>query len=259
LATASCQIFGKTAFLSFSLAPKTTEDFPQELNQFVRQEAEKNGLNCFVVVNAHNSIDGTVNMEEALKSLKDVSVACLQKATALRLLPFEVGAATVIPKEYGLKEGMGPGGITVVVIRVGEQNTAYVVVDGNNMISGLREKILSELRSIGINNGEIFTTDTHSVNAVILNKRGYHPVGEAIDHEKLISCIKEATLNALSNLESVATACTKITVSDVKVIGEKQLETLCLLIDKALQRTKKALIPISAAVGLFLMLILMYL
>ena len=28
--TASCQVFGKTAFLSFTLAPKTTEDLPQQ-------------------------------------------------------------------------------------------------------------------------------------------------------------------------------------------------------------------------------------
>ena len=34
-ATASCQIFGDTALLSFTLAPKTTEDLPQELGRIV--------------------------------------------------------------------------------------------------------------------------------------------------------------------------------------------------------------------------------
>ena len=42
-ATASCQIFGNAAFLSFTLAPKTTEDLPQELGNVVREEAEKRG------------------------------------------------------------------------------------------------------------------------------------------------------------------------------------------------------------------------
>ncbi|MDH5794154.1 MAG: DUF2070 family protein [Candidatus Bathyarchaeota archaeon] len=258
LATACCQAFGNFAFLSFTLAPKTTEDLPQELGLFVRQEAERHRLTCCVVVNAHNSIDGTTNMQEALDALKTVAVACLEKAVSLKRLPFEIGAATVIPKEFGLKEGMGPGGITVVVVKVGGQKTAYVVIDGNNMVSGLRENILSALHSIGIDEGEVFTTDTHSVNAIILNDRGYHPVGEAIDHENLIAYIKRATFAALSELEHVKAACRSITIPEVKVIGEKRLETLCLLIDRTLQKAKKVAVPIFATSGLLLMLVLMF-
>jgi len=258
LATACCQVFGNLAFLSFSLAPKTTEDLPQELGLFVRQEAEKLGLTCCVVVNAHNSIDGATNMQEALEPLKTVAAACLKKAVSLRQLPFEVGVATVIPKDFSLRDGMGPSGITVVVVKVEEQKTAYIVIDGNNMVFGLRESILSAIRSIGIDEGEVFTTDTHSVNALVLNKRGYHPVGEAMNHEKLIGYIKEATLSSLSNLEPVKAACRSITIPDVKVIGEKKLETLCLLIDRALKEAKKAAIPIFATSGLLLMLVLMF-
>jgi putative membrane protein len=258
LATACCQVFGNLGFLSFSLAPKTTEDLPQELGLFVRQEAERLGLTCCVVVNAHNSIDGTLNIQEALEALKTVAATCLKKAVSLKRSAFEVGAATVIPKEFGLKEGMGPSGITVVIVKVGKQKTAYIVIDGNNMVSGLRESILSTLRSVGIDEGEVFTTDTHSVNAVVLNERGYHPVGEAMDQETLIGYIKEATLSSLSNLEPAKAACRSITIPDVKVIGEKKLEILCLLIDRTLKKAKKVVVPIFATSGLLLMLVLMF-
>jgi putative membrane protein len=258
LATVCCQIFGHCAFLSFTLAPKTTEDFPPELGMFIRQEAEKYGIGCCVIVNAHNSIDGTVNIQEALDALKTVAATCLEKAVSQEKLPFDVGAATVIPKEFGLKDGMGPGGITVVVVKVYGQKTAYVVVDGNNMVAGLREKILSALHSLGIDEGEVFTTDTHSVNAVVLNKRGYHPIGEVINHENLIGHIKEAAITALSDLEQVKVACRRITVSDVTVIGENLLEKLCVLIGKTIQRAKKIVIPIFATSGLLLMLFLLY-
>jgi putative membrane protein len=258
LATACCQIFGTFAFLSFTLAPKTTEDLPRELGLFVRREAERHGLTNCVVVNAHNSIDGTINMQEALGALEIVATKCLSTAVSLRHLPFEISAATVIPKEFGLREGMGPGGITIVVVKVGEQKTAYVVIDGNNMVSGLRENIISALRSVEIDECEVFTTDTHSVNAVILRGRGYHPVGEAIDHEKLIEYIKGATLTALSTLERVKATCRNITIPDVKVIGEKRLNTLCLLIDRTIQYAKKVAVPIFATSGLLLMLILTF-
>jgi putative membrane protein len=176
----------------------------------------------------------------------------------MKQLPFEIGAGAVIPKEYGLKEGMGPGGITVVVVKVGIQKTAYVVIDGNNMVTGLREEILSSLNSMQIEEGEIFTTDTHSVNAVILGDRGYHPIGEAVDHGKLITYIRDVTFAALSDLEPVKVAYATTTISDVKVVGEKQIETLCLLIDKTLKKAKEVAIPLFALTGLLLMSILLF-
>jgi len=257
-ATACCQVFGKFAFLSFTLAPKTTEDLPQELGLFVQGEAEKHGLSHCAVVNSHNSINGTISRQEALNALKAAAAKCLEQTASLKRLAFEVGAATVIPKEFSLKDGMGPGGITVIVVKVGEQKTAYVVIDGNNMVSGLREKILLSLKSMGISEGEVFTTDTHAVNAVILSKRGYHPIGEAINHEKLIDYIKRATLAAVSDLERAKAAARSITVRNVKVIGEKKLEKLCLLTDRVIRKAKKIVIPIFATSGILLMLFLAF-
>ncbi len=257
LATACCQVFGEFAVLSFTLAPKTTEDLPYELDLFVDEEAEKNELTSCIVVNAHNSINGVISIEEAMDDLKPAAANCLERASSSRRLPFEVGAATVMPDSFGLEEGMGPGGISVVVVRVAEQKAAYVVIDGNNMISGLREKILSTLKTIGIGEGEVFTTDTHSVNAVTLSKRGYYPIGEALDHEKLTNCVKEATLAAMSDLERANVGTRSITVPNIKVIGEKKLEALCLLIDKTLRKAKKTAFPTFAATGLILTLFLM--
>lgn len=258
LATACCQIFGKLVLFSFTLAPKTIEDLPKELGIFVNQEVEKRGLRLCAVVNAHNSINGKVDTAKALTALKNITVACLDAAVSLKQLPFKVGAATVFPKGFSLRDGMGLGGITVIVVKVGDQKTAYVVIDGNNMVSGLRETILSALHSLGVDKGEIFTTDTHSVNALILSERGYHPIGEAMDHEKLIHYIKEAALDSLSNLEPAKAACCKTTIHDVKVIGEKQLEALSLLADRTIKKAKKILIPIFATSVFFLMAFLMF-
>jgi putative membrane protein len=259
LATACCQVFGKSALVSFTLAPKTIEDLPQEVGLFVREEAERNGLDLCAVVNAHNSMDGEVEMQESMASLKDVARVCLKKAVSLKQLPFEVGAATVLPKEFSLEDGMGTGGITVIVVKSGEQKSAYVVADGNNMISGLREEILTSLGTLGVNDGEVFTTDTHSVSALILGGQGYHPVGEAMDRKKLVDYIKETTLAAIANLEPTRASCQSVTVTDVTVLGEKQLETLCLLIDRSLKTAKRIVAPVFLTAGLVLMSFLLFL
>jgi putative membrane protein len=164
-----------------------------------------------------------------------------------------------VPREFSLEEGMGAGGITVIVVKTGNQKSAYVVVDGNNMVSGLREDILASLNSLGIEEGEVFTTDTHSVSALILGNQGYHPIGEAMDKKKLVDYIKQATIEATSKLKPVQGASKSITVNDVTVLGEKQLETLCVLIDKGLRMAKRLLVPVFLVTGLVLMWFLLFL
>jgi len=257
-ATASCQIFGDCSLLTLTIAPKSMEDLPKELDSFIVEEAEKRGLSA-LVIDAHNSIEGPFNINESIVSLREASVAGLRKALSYERSPFEVGAATVIPKEFTVKEGIGSGGISVIVTRVGDQKAAYVTIDGNNMISGLRERILSALGEIGIVDGEILTTDTHAVCGVVLTGRGYHPVGEIIDQSKLINYIKQAATNALDNVEPAEASWRTEIIPNVNVIGEKQIETLCLVADKTAKQAKRLAVSLFSAASVLLILLFTFL
>jgi putative membrane protein len=261
VATASCQIFGDTVFLSFTLAPKTTEDLPQELGRMVNEEATKYGLKSAMVVNTHNSINDIVDTEKYLDALQIAASKCIQKAVALPTKPFMVGAATVFPKEFTLKDGMGTGGITAIVVQVEKQKTAYVVIDGNNMISGLREKILAALASVGFDESEVFTTDTHAVSAIVTGRRagrrGYHPVGEVMSHEILIRYICDLAKKAEANLEASKAGCIHFVVPQVRVIGEARLQSMTTLVDKSIKKAKQMLLPVFGLEGLILILLLM--
>ena len=250
--TASCQIFGKTALLSFTLAPETTEDLPQELGFFVRKEAKKLGMNCSIIINAHNSITDKKEMDISLITLKTIALKSMKKALSLPHYPFEIGIKTVFPSEFTLKDGLGPGGITSLVVNVAEQKTAYVVIDGNNMVSGLREEIISCLKSKGFHEAEIFTTDTHAVSAIVLGSRGYHPVGEVMDKNLLIKYVLDISRDAELSLEPCRCKCVKIQVPEVRVIGEERLHSLSNLVDLAIKKAKKLVIPIFGIEGLIL-------
>lgn len=258
-ASVSCQRFTNCVLVTLTLAPETMEDLPPDLDSFIVSEAQRQGLSMAICVDAHNSIQGPFNVNAAINPLKEAVAICLEKVANHESEGFKVGAAKVVPKEYGLPEGMGPGGIVVTAIKTGNQTTAYVTIDGNNMISGLREKILSALSEVGVDDGEVFTTDSHAVNAVVLNARGYHPIGEAMDQETLIKHIKEAASNALANLEPAEASWRTENVSGVKVIGEKQIEAMCMLADKALQRAKKLAITIFPLAGVVLVALLLLL
>jgi len=258
-ATVGCQVFNGCALVTLTLAPETMEDLPPELNAFIVEAAEKYGFSTAIAVDAHNSIQGPFKIDKAINPLKAAALTCLQKASKHQPTSFQIGAAKVTPKDFGLREGMGPGGITALVVRVGDQTTAYITIDGNNMISGLRERILSALSEIGVNEGEVFTTDTHAVNAVVLNARGYHPVGEVINHESLIKHVKQATTDALANLEPAEVGWRTEMVSGVKVIGENQIEAMCMLLDKATKRAKKLALSIFPIAGVILIALLLLL
>ncbi len=251
-ATASCQIFNNCALVTLTLAPETMEDLPIELDGFIAELAEKLGLSTAIVVDAHNSIQGPFKIDEAVAPLKEAALASLEEASKHKPSNFQIGAAKVIPTEYGLREGMGPGGITTLVVKVSNQTTCYITIDGNNMISGLRERILSALLEIGIDEGEVFTTDTHMVNAVVLNERGYHPVGEAMDHAKLIEYIKNAVTAARADLEPAEAGWKTEAVANVKVIGEKQIEAMCMLAEKATKRAKRLALIVFPILGIAL-------
>jgi putative membrane protein len=257
VAIASCQIFGDTVFLSFSLAPETTEDLPQDLGQLVNEEARKLGLKNAVVVNTHNSLSEVVDTAMHLGELERAASECLRKAVAQPPKPFRVGSATVYPTEFTLKAGMGLGGITAVVFELENQKSAYVVIDGNNMVPHLREKILDVLSGLGFGASEVFTTDTHAVTASVTGRRGYHPVGEVMDHSVLIRYISEVAKKAEASLEAAKAGCRTFTVTKVRVIGEERLKSVTTLIDEGIKKAKQVAAPIFGAEAFLIILLLL--
>lgn len=254
--SASCQIFGDCALMTLTLAPETTEDFPQEIGDVILKEASKLGISHVIIINAHNSINGPFNVEASLEPLKKVGLQALRKASRSIFFPFEVGEAKIVLNEFTCEDGIGPGGICLLAIRTDEQTCVYVTIDGNNMVSGLREKILEAIKELGVDEGEVLTTDTHVVNAIVMNERGYHPVGEVIPHDKLINCISRGVKEALAKLKPVYSSCRVGVVPNVRVIGEKQIEEIPRLADLALQRAKRVAVPIFLSGGLFLIAVL---
>jgi len=257
-AKASCQIFGKCALFTLTLAPETMEDLPRKLDYAIIQEAKKRSLATAITIDAHNSIRGPFDPERAVEPLRKAAVKALEKAVKAERYSFEVGAAKVHPTDFNIEDGMGPGGISVLIVKVGDQKVAYVTIDGNNMVSGLREDILSRFRVMGLTDGEVITTDTHVVNGVVKVDRGYYPVGEAIDREKLIKYIEKAVSEALGNLEATEVSWRIGNIPKVKIIGEKQLRKMCVITDKIVKITKNTAMFLFPSLAVLLTIIFVF-
>lgn len=249
-AKASCQIFGDGALITLTLAPRPMEDLPPELQPALAEEASRCGLQRVAVIDAHNSINGEPSPLSVMDSLLEAARFGLRAAAACPRTRFRVGAARVFPREFGVREGLGSGGIGVVVVEVEGRRAAYITIDGNNMLSGLRERILSEILKLGVEDGEVLTTDTHEVNGVTITPRGYHPIGERIPPKKVVDYVRLAVNRALTRLRPAEAYWREVSVPNVKVIGEKQIETLCLAVERAAQRAKHLALAVFPSAGL---------
>ncbi len=248
-AKASCQIFGDCAFITLTTSPRTMEDLPRELDLEITEKARQKGLNSAIIVDTHNSIIEDAFNHKTSPFLSEAAIRGLEETLLQKRFPFEVGTSKVVPEHFSVKEGMGPGGINVLALKVNNQRIAYVTIDGNNMISGLREKMLQTLQRIGFDDGEVFTTDTHMVNGVVLTKRGYHPIGEMMDQEILMKYVKQAGLTALNDLEPAEVWWRTIVIPNVKIIGEKQIEVLTRITDETAKLSKRLAVSLLTIAG----------
>lgn len=257
-AKATSQIFGDCALITLTCSPKVMEDIPREIGLKIVSKGKETGLSAIAVVDAHNSIKGnelSLSNEE-LENLQKAAEQALSLALKEPREKFEIGAAKVTPKDFTLAQGMGPGGIVTIIVKVGEQLTAYVIIDCNNLISGLREEILTLIKELGISDGEILTTDTHMVNGITLVKRGYHPLGEVIPHQRILNYVKEATQLAMSDLQEAEVAWNSGEARQVKVIGPKYLKELAQLVDstaKLVKRLALRIFPVSLSLSILLL------
>ena len=101
--------------------------------------------------------------------------------------------------EFDKQEGIGESGIKTMVIEVDNQRTAYVLFDSNNMEIGFRQEIIDAVSDLDIDEIEVMTTDTHTVNTL---SRGYNPIGIA-KRAEIIEYVKISIKEAINDLEKV--------------------------------------------------------
>jgi putative membrane protein len=103
---------------------------------------------------------------------------------------------------------------------VAGQTTAYVLVDGNNMEPGLRDRIVDALADY-VDESEVMTTDTHIVNTVEADNQ----VGAVIDHDDLVALVSSLVEEALDDREPVS-AGMATERAEVTIFGNDRTETL---------------------------------
>jgi len=248
-ATATCQVFGKSALVTMTTAPHDTEDIDFEIGELLHKSARRlfRGL---ALIDAHNSLGQmTVMSQDKLNDLAQSAKLAIKSAKGVRMRSASVGVAHTILREVSLKKGMGPGGIAVFWIKVGGESYAYVVFDSNNMASGLRDRILSALKEMGAIDGEVMTSDTHMVNGIVSAKLGYYPIGAATDQEVIVESVRKAAGEAKKNIEPVeaSLSCSEV---QVRTLGLSSLGQLTGFVLRTARLTFATFFPVMLVIAI---------
>ena len=161
------QAFGDTLLLVGTRSPLVTEDLDFSVGFAIMKSGEKY-FRHVAFVDAHNCMDAMENGVSpatalAMEYIGAADAAC--EATAAQgQVRFLAGyAARALP--FSRQEGFGDLGVQVLVVVTGNQTTAYVLFDGNNMQTGARDEIRRRLLA-RVDECEVMTTDTHVVNTI---------------------------------------------------------------------------------------------
>ncbi len=212
------QRFGDSALFISTLSPKSTEDIEFGVGLAALTSVKMAGAKDAAIIDAHNCSEPYARIilpgSKASYDLIKAVTRAWELLAHEELGKIRIGVAKQ-PPIFTREEGMGDLGILLALVEVLNQRTAYILIDGNNMVMGLRDKIVEEVKALGIDEVEVMTTDTHVVNI----NSGAIFIGSYMDHAKLINAVKELAKTALQDLEEVEAGLRSEIAEDIYVFG----------------------------------------
>ena len=218
-----CQRFGDALLVVSTRAPLTTEDLDFSFAPTFEAEGRRR-FSDLGFVDAHNCmgedwapvLSGTPIGAEYLRGVREAVDAMAGEPRG----PFAVGYSRK-PAPFSRAQGFGDLGVQVLVVEVGGRRTAYVLLDGNNMVVGAREALIERCLEL-VDEAEIMTTDSHVVNTVT----GKNPIGQAVPIGDLAPILERALRAALADLAPAAVASSTAWCEGVVVFGSTRITQL---------------------------------
>ena len=203
-ANVGIQFFKNGTIMLSTFAPSGSDDIEYAVGLAAMIESQKHlGTQNNILVDCHNSFNeekggvlpGNPELFQLLDTIKLINPKDLEHDIKVGCYYTDLGG-------FDKHQGIGESGLKTMVIEVNGQRTAYVLFDSNNMELGYRETIFNAVKDLDIDEIEVMTTDTHTVNTL---SAGYNPVG-TVEKEKIIEFVKLSINEAIKDLEPVPKA-----------------------------------------------------
>lgn len=213
------QAIGAVRLVLFSQAPAPSDDIDYAIVDPYYERSFRSDGPLLAFIDAHNSYAGDAGDltygSPAHRTLgADLEAAMALAESSARPGPLRAGAA--VRSGYSVRaHGIGPEGIRALVLEAAGQRTAYVLIDGNNLLQGFRATIQAALVGL-VEASEVMTTDNHVVHEV---DGSVNALGERFEAPALAGEVRAVVEEALAGLTEVTVEHGRAEVRDVRVLG----------------------------------------
>ena len=250
------QFFNKGTIMLSTFAPSGSDDIEFAVGLTTMIESQKElGSENNILVDCHNSFNaekgevlpGNPELFQLLDTIKLIEKKDLEHEIQVGCYHTDLGG-------FDKHQGIGESGLKTMVIEVNGQRTAYVLFDSNNMELGFRETIFNAVQDLDIDEIEVMTTDTHTVNTL---SAGYNPVG-SVEKEKIIDYIKLSIMEAINDLEPVEAGTNTERILNLKTFGPNNSTELISTIS-SIVAVSKIIAPLTFIVAIIFVLVWIFL
>ncbi len=247
------QFFNRGMVILSTFAPEGSDDIEFGVGlTMMTQSISKCNVKDSVIVDCHNSfapesgevLPGNSEVFDLIDVINKIELDDEEYES------IKVGCCEDKMETLGKNEGIGESGLKVMVIEVASQRTAYVLFDSNNMEIGFRQEIIDATKDLDIDEIEVMTTDTHTVNTL---SRGYNPVGIEKRPEIIEYVIKSIKI-AIDDLEDVEVGTGTKKIRNLYTFGPKNSTELISTISSVVA-VSKIIAPVLLITALFIVFI----
>ncbi len=243
------QFFNEGMLILSTFAPEAVDDIEFGVGLTMMTQSRNHcNVKDSIIVDCHNSF--TPESGEVLPGNPEV-FQLIDVIDTINPDPekyeIKVGCYSDDMKTLDKHEGIGESGIKTMIIEVDGQRTAYVLFDANNMEIGFRQEIIEAVKDLEIDEIEVMTTDTHTVNTL---SRGYNPIGIA-KRAEIIEYVRTSIVEAIKDLEKVEVGTGTQKIKNLNTFGPKNSTELISTISSVVA-VSKIIAPVLLITSLFI-------
>ena len=243
------QFFNKGMVILSTFAPEAVDDIEFGVGlTMMTQSRSKCNVEDSIIVDCHNSF--TAESGEVLPGNAEVFhlIDVIDKIDSNHnQTDIKIGCYENTMEDLNKQEGIGESGIKTMIIEVDGQKTAYVLFDSNNMEIGFRQEIIDAVSDLDIDEIEVMTTDTHTVNTL---SRGYNPIGIA-KRPEIIEYVRLSIKEAIKDLEKVEVGTGTEKIENLNTFGPNNSTELISTISSVVA-VSKIIAPVLLITALFI-------
>jgi putative membrane protein len=243
------QFFNKGMVILSTFAPEAVDDIEFGVGlTMMTQSRSKCNVEDSIIVDCHNSF--TAESGEVLPGNAEVFhlIDVIDKIDSNQNQTYiKIGCYENTMEDLNKQEGIGESGIKTMIIEVDGQKTAYVLFDSNNMEIGFRQEIIDAVSDLDIDEIEVMTTDTHTVNTL---SRGYNPIGIA-KRPEIIEYVRLSIKEAIKDLEKVEVGTGTEKIENLNTFGPNNSTELISTISSVVA-VSKIIAPVLLITALFI-------